>query len=95
MELNLGLKCFPQSNRTCRGVMTNQSSSQSPAWTVGKVKERLPEILHLEETEGRQRIVAERTFILATTGVNPLTPTYSAEPLEMDEAAKWTESLNT
>ena len=68
--------------------MTNNSSSQSRAWTVGEVRDRLPEILHLAETEGPQRIVAERTFILATAEVNPLTPADRTEPFEMDEAAE-------
>ena len=68
--------------------MTNQPSSQSRTWTVGEVKERLPEILYLAETEGPQRIIAERTFILATAEANPLTPTDGVEPFGMDEAAE-------
>ena len=45
--------------------MTNQLPSQSRAWTVGEAKERLPEILHLAEAEGPQRIIANRTFVIA------------------------------
>ena len=64
--------------------MTLQSSSQSRAWTAGEVKERLPEIPHLAETEGLQRIVAQRTLISATT--EPFEIDAMAELLRMDAA---------
>ena len=68
--------------------MTNQPSNHSRAWTVIEAKDRLPEILHLAETEGPQRIVGQRTFILATAEIDPRTSTESAEPFETAEAAE-------
>ncbi len=68
--------------------MTNQPSSQSRAWTVGEAKERLPEILRLAETEGPQRIVANRTFVVAPAEASAGVSEESAEPFETDEAAE-------
>ena len=57
-------------------------------WTVGEAKERLPEILHLAETEGPQHIVAKRTFVVSPVSTIPNELSEKVEVFDMKDTAK-------
>ena len=67
--------------------MTNQPSNQSRTWTVGEAKERLTEILHLAETEGPQRIIANRTFLVTPVKASGGVSREDSELFDLEETS--------